>query len=220
MSILLGVSVGISALIFIFLIMVIFTPVQYKILLGKKDTIFFTADFTGGWLYRLVICHEKNHTNIRFSLLGISFHSPLKKRKAARKKVKSNSRQKKISPAYLPGNILKNKDFLKTAWQTLGEILITIKPQQLNFKARIGMNDPYYTGMVVGAAAALTNINDSYALNVIPLWDEELLEGEVSIRGSLITAIILHKLLKLLFTKAAFNFWLDLKRSKLKNPAT
>lgn len=73
-----------------------------------------------------------------------------------------------------------------------GKLLL---PQKLNAKITFGFEDPYYTGKVLGWAAALIPIYGDH-LDITPDFEKRTLKGNLRIKGSLRRYKILHLLWK------------------------
>ena len=69
-------------------------------------------------------------------------------------------------------------------------ILRHIRPSRLEGRLRIGFDDPYRTGQALQAAALLMPLYRD-RVQIIPVFEEEVLEGELKMRGRIRLAVLL-----------------------------
>lgn len=69
-------------------------------------------------------------------------------------------------------------------------ILRHIRPSRLEGRLRFGFDDPYHTGQALQAAALLMPLYRD-RVQIIPVFEEEVLEGELKMRGRIRLAVLL-----------------------------
>lgn len=93
-----------------------------------------------------------------------------------------------------------NKEMLRLIKRQLFGIVRHILPVKLNGRIKFGFDDPFKTGQI------LTYVSPFYGLyakklELIPVFDEAVLEGDVRMKGRIRIGTILAKAVRLLFNK-------------------
>lgn len=110
---------------------------------------------------------------------------------------------------------LLTEDSTKRAWDTckvrLGKLLRAILPRKIILDIVYGLNDPYYTGIVLTIYDVLyTYLNK--AVNIYPVYDEQTVRAKGKLRGHITLAVVLWHLLIVLLDKDCRAFYRKVKR--------
>lgn len=92
------------------------------------------------------------------------------------------------------------KKLLSAAIRLLKSLLKGVKPNDFYLVGTLGMSDPAITGQIVGAAWALNGILDK-RIEIDAVFDREVIEGEFSIKGHIVPAMMLFYILRFILTK-------------------
>ncbi|KJS22886.1 MAG: hypothetical protein VR72_03750 [Clostridiaceae bacterium BRH_c20a] len=215
MNILLGILTAIIAIIFMLIILLLFIPISYKLLVGYKEKMYLHTQIESEKLYQFNIRYKQGSINFSPSILGFSFTFDTQKEN--KKEKTSSSKKNSAKTTHRFRDILDNSDLLKSAFHTVIAIINIVKPKELVFNGSVGFADPYNTGMLLGMVAVLDSMNEAFIINVTPLWDEEYFEGEIHLAGRFVLAIILFKIIKLLLSRPSIKFWRYLRKNKMQN---
>lgn len=103
----------------------------------------------------------------------------------------SQPRAKKSSPADHFRNITPER-----IWHLLQKLWPILSPHYLMFNARIGFDEPHYTGWLMALAGFLQRQNSSYSIHLEGVWDEPCLEGHIMVAGKFCPAALVWQMLK------------------------
>ncbi len=123
---------------------------------------------------------------------------------------KNKDKEKNEKPAYS----YFTKEVLKKGLECILKVLNHCKPRQFQLQAKVGFDDPMYTGLlygIIGAGFAILNKNN---INLQPTFEEEGLEGNFIIGGSIRIGYLLLVAIGFVLTKPFRSILL--KNSKLK----
>lgn len=95
-----------------------------------------------------------------------------------------------------------NQGLTGHALNRLGRILSSIHPRSLHLEALIGTGEPDTTGYLYGAFWALRPFLSRRSRIVItPDFERQILEGEVSLRGHIMAAVLLHHIVRVILDR-------------------
>lgn len=100
----------------------------------------------------------------------------------------------------------KNRETIRLLWNQVMALLCHLKPRKLEGSIRFGFENPYTTGQI------LMYISPFYGLyartvDVIPVFDEEVLEGRLFIKGRVRAATVLWLACKVFRDKNLRRLW-------------
>lgn len=94
----------------------------------------------------------------------------------------------------------KNKATLAMCYNRISRVLKHIIPRKLSGYARFGFEDPALTGQILSIYSVLYPfIHDK--IQVVPEFNEEILEGKLYVKGRIRVAVVLWAAVKLYFSK-------------------
>lgn len=95
-----------------------------------------------------------------------------------------------------------NQDLVKHALSRLGKIIKSIRPRTLWAEAVVGLGEPDTTGYLYGAYWTIKPfLGKNCRVTVTPDFERQILEGKVSLRGRLVTAVILYQVVRVVLDK-------------------
>ncbi len=95
-----------------------------------------------------------------------------------------------------------NQDLVKHALSRLGKIIKSIRPRELRAEAVVGLGEPDTTGYLYGAYWMLKPfLGKNCRITVTPDFEQQILEGNVVLRGRMITAVLLYQVVRVVVDK-------------------
>jgi len=147
--------------------------------------------------------------------LNIQEKSKKEKDKADSEKGKDTKSAKRIG---FDSSYLK-KDVIQKAFALVFKILKHCLPKTLSIHARIGFNDPMYTGFLCALNSQLCVLITKLDINIQPVFDEEVIEGRFSIGGRIWLPYLILVMIGFLITKPIRNIlFLKMKRKNKGGP--
>lgn len=146
-------------------------------------------------------------------LLGITKKINIKEM-SHRKQAKNASKQSKDAKSakskkgFDSGTYLK-KDIIQKAFSSILKLLKHCSPKTLSIYARIGFNDPMYTGFLCAFNSQLCFLVNKYDINIQPVFDDEVIEGRFSIGGRIWLPYLILVMIGFLITKPIRNILLS-----------
>jgi hypothetical protein len=179
----------------------LFVPFRYSVVARKHEDTNIKAN--GSWLFGLVgITFFKkfgNKSKLHVRLLQIRIE--INKRKNMKLSPKTDSKDlKNDKKTRIRGSFL-DKDFLKPAIKALKELFYHIKPRRFKLEGRYGFEDPFYTGIALASFNIIQPLFTNYDVNVCPVFEEEIFEGNFLIKGRLILIAVVVIAIKTIFNK-------------------
>lgn len=95
-------------------------------------------------------------------------------------------------------NLVLDSGWRDLIWHLFEELWRIVQPNQMIIKARIGFDEPHYTGWMMGLAGILQRQNSCYRIDLEGVWDEPCMEGQMVISGKFCLAELFWQLLKFL----------------------
>lgn len=139
--------------------------------------------------------------------LNIQEKSKKEKDKADSKKGK-DTKSAKSKKGFNSGTYLK-KDIIQKAFSSILKLLKHCSPKTLSIYARIGFNDPMYTGFLCAFNSQLCFLVNKYDINIQPVFDDEVIEGRFSIGGRIWLPYLILVMIGFLITKPIRNILLS-----------
>ncbi len=92
------------------------------------------------------------------------------------------------------------KQLISAAMKLIKSLLRGVKPRDFCLKGTLGLSDPSLTGEIAGAAWAMNGIFDK-RIELEAVFDREVIEGEFSVKGHIIPALMLFYIVRFIVTK-------------------
>lgn len=177
---------------------IIFIPVVYSVEGEKEEYYFLLVRIS--WLFSLIsfIANKEENNKIEFFLkifgLRINLRG-LKKVKKQEKKKEIKKAEKKKQTTKKPFNryfCFFQQSFLDQAFRLIRRIFRHIKPKEYFLHLIYGFEDPADTGILTGIFYLLfPNISYRDTIRIQPVFEEEIIKGEINIKGRLIIAFLM-----------------------------
>jgi hypothetical protein len=183
------------------IILILFVPIFFHLQVSKYNDLILWAKVN--WLFNAIYCHIKKEGDqnlvIILKIFGLQIY--LKEGRAKKKK-----KEKKY---YFKA--LLNKPFLTKAFQFIKRVLKHIVPQEFRVRLSYGFDNPANTGILCGFIALFSAYFSGYDIFLNPIFDQEILEGELFLKGRLFCFVITYYILQLVLSK---TFWKTIKEAK------
>lgn len=182
------------------LAMLLIAPIKYCIVGQRQERSY--GEIKVSWLWGVEVCYSYDsqagfNNYIKLLCKKISFHGRKNKAAAAKKK-------------NFDFKYLLDKAFLKKAIKFFKDMVDHIKPQTFVLNGKIGLDNPFNTAMAIGMLSLL----DMPGVTIEPIFDEEILEGKLEIRGEVVIGIVLMMFIKFLITQPVRNIVIKLIKNK------
>ncbi|MCX7710395.1 MAG: DUF2953 domain-containing protein [Clostridia bacterium] len=187
------------------LLLILIIPIRYSLLGAKEETILFQAEIS--WLFNGIRGSagytSENGFSSKMLLVGreIRFNEPSDKTKQRKREKKETSVEWKD---------VMNQEFLNSVLQFLKDFFKHSMPQRFEISGRYGFEDPFVTGIACSFISALNLPN----INIVPEFEDEILEGRLLIQGRLILGVITILFVRFLLTKPVRNIIKKMMRKK------
>ena len=208
MGLVLYILIYLFLIIFVLLAMIIFVPIVYSVEGVKEDHYLFA--FRISWLGKIIniIVNKQENKKIDFFLVIFGFHIPLSDSKRIKKRnkkgeIKKQRRKRKKTKKGINSYYsffqrpLIDKSFL-LGKRVLGHVF----PKKYYLHLIYGFEDPADTGMLTGLFYVIfPNIANSDMMKLHPVFDEEIIQGEINIKGRIIVAVLIYYFLQFYFAQ-------------------
>jgi|GEM_PF-3082306 len=208
MGLVLSVLTNLFIIIFVLLAMIFFIPVVYSVEGAKEEQYFFTIRISWLWKAINIIVNKKENKKIEFFMSIFGFRIPLHNREEAQKRSKkkeikkTDKARKKIKKDFNRYFSFLRRSFLDKSLLFIRRVLRHVLPKQFRLHLIYGFEDPSDTGMLTGLFFMLfPNISNSDIMRIYPVFDEEIIQGEISIEGKIILAVIIFCFLQFYFAE-------------------
>ncbi|MFW6135020.1 MAG: DUF2953 domain-containing protein [Elusimicrobiota bacterium] len=188
--------------------MIIFIPVVYSIEGAKEESYFFTLRIS--WLGKMIsfILNKEEYKKMDFFLTIFGFRITLQDHKKIQKKrkkgeIKKRERKRKKEKQ----NINKyfsffQRSFLDQSFRLIRRVFRHIMPKEYHFHLIYGFEDPADTGMLTGLFYLLfPTIFNTDMMKINPVFDKEMIQGEISIKGRIIIFVLIYYFLQFYFAR-------------------
>lgn len=92
----------------------------------------------------------------------------------------------------------RTKEAIRLCRKTIGKILHHIMPRTVKGELVFGFEDPYTTGQLLAGICAFYPLYQDHIL-ISPMFDQEILEGELTVKGRIYTFVFVYLAVKLYF---------------------
>jgi len=176
--------------------LVFFVPIFFNIQVSKYNSLLLWIKVN--WLFNAIYCHIRKEGDqnpvVIVRILGLKI--PIEREEAQKKKKEKIKKEKKFD-----FKALLNKPFLTKAFQFIKKILKHILPQEFRVRLSYGFDNPANTGILCGFVALFSTYFSEYDICLNPIFDQEILEGELSLKGRLFCFVITYYILQLVLSK-------------------
>ena len=181
----------ILAICLILIILLFFMPIFFYIQVSKYNGLILWAKVN--WFFNAIYCHIKKEgdQNLVIILKIFGLQIPIERERAKKKKKggKFDFRE------------LLNKPFLTKAFQFIKKVLKHIDPQEFRIRLSYGFDNPTNTGILCGFIALFSAYFSGYDIYLNPIFDQEILEGELFLKGRVFGFVITYYILQLVLSK-------------------
>jgi len=188
------------------IILILFVPIFFHLQVSKYNDLILWAKIN--WFFNAIYCHIKKEGDqnliIILNIFGLQIH--LKEGRAKKKKKEKIKKEKKFD-----FRALLNKPFLTKAFQFIKKVLKHIVPQEFRVRLSYGFDNPANTGILCGFIAFFSAYFSGYDIYLNPIFDQEILEGELFLKGRLFCFVITYYILQLVLSK---TFRKTIKKAK------
>ena len=188
--------------------MIIFIPVVYSIEGIKEEDYFFTLRIS--WLGRMInfIVNKEEHKKMDFFLTIFGFRVTLQDRKKVQEKKKKGEikkREKKRKKAKQEFNKyfgFFQRSLLDKLFLFIKRVIGHILPKKYRLHLLYGFEDPADTGMLTGLFFILfPTIPNSDMMKINPVFDKEMIQGEITIKGRIIIVVLIYYFIQFYFAQ-------------------
>jgi len=188
--------------------MIIFIPVVYSIEGIKEEDYFFTLRIS--WLGRMInfIVNKEEHKKMDFFLTIFGFRVTLQDRKKVKEKKKKGEikkREKKRKKAKQEFNKyfgFFQRSLLDKLFLFIKRVIGHILPKKYRLHLLYGFEDPADTGMLTGLFFILfPTIPNSDMMKINPVFDKEMIQGEITIKGRIIIVVLIYYFIQFYFAQ-------------------
>ncbi|MDD3270172.1 MAG: hypothetical protein PHX14_12710 [Syntrophomonadaceae bacterium] len=191
------------------ILLFILVPIRYELGFAYHAHLNLYASIRQGVFFRFAM--EKMAGKSEFKLH--MFNIPLSLSKGSQDNKKSKQKSGSSSPLAVLRNLFRNKTY-----RPLGKLMIrlfqAIKPKHLQIKGKYGFDEPHYTSWANMLLLFISSDSPNYQIHMEPVWDEEQLDIEGFIKGSITIAGITWHIIRFVLSPSFWRFLIDLSRDK------
>ena len=186
----------ILAICLIAIMLVFFVPIFFNIQVSKYNGLVLWVKVN--WLFNALYCYiEKRGSQKPVAIVRIlGLKIPIERERAQKKKKEKIKKEKKYD-----FRVLLNKSFLTKVFEFIKKVLKHIVPQEFRARLSYGFDNPANTGILCGFTALFSAYYSGYDICLDPIFDQEILEGELSLKGRLLCFVITYYVLQLVLSK-------------------
>jgi len=186
----------ILAICLILIMLVFFVPIFFHLQVSKYNSLLLWIKVS--WLFNAFCCYiEKRGSQKPVAIVRIlGLKIPIERGRAQKKKKEKIKKEKKFD-----FKALLNKPFLAKVFQFIIKVLKHIVPQEFRVRLSYGFDNPANTGILCGFVALFSTYYSGYDICLDPIFDQEILEGELFLKGRLFCFVITYYVLQLVLSK-------------------
>jgi len=186
----------ILAICLILIMLVFFVPIFFYIQVSKYNGLVLWVKVN--WLFNAFYCYiEKKGSQKPVAIVKIlGLKIPIERERAKKKKKEKIKKEKKFN-----FRALLNQPFLTKVFQFIKKVLKHIVPQEFRARLSYGFDNPANTGILCGFVALFSAYFSGYDIYLNPIFDQEILEGELFLKGRLFCFVITYYILQLVLSK-------------------
>ncbi len=208
MGLLLYVLITLFLILLILFAMIIFIPIVYSIKGAKEECYFLTLRIS--WLWKIInfIVNKEEHKKMDFFLTIFGFRVTLQDRKKVQEKRKKGeikkleSKRKKAKQEINKYFSFFQRSFLDQSFRLIRRVFKHIIPKEYSLHLIYGFEDPADTGMLTGLFYLLfPSIYNSDMMKINPVFDKEMIQGEIGIKGRIIIVVLIYYFIQFYFAQ-------------------
>lgn len=178
------------------IVLIFFVPIFFHLQVSKYNELILWAKVH--WFFNAIYCHIKKEGDqnlvVILKIFGLQIH--LKEGREKKKKKEKIKKEKKYN-----FRVLLNQTFLTKIFQFIKKVLKHIVPQEFRAKLFYGFDNPANTGILCGFIALFSAYYSGYDIFLNPIFDQEIMEGELFLKGRLFCFVITYYILQLVLSK-------------------
>jgi len=186
----------------VLIFLILFVPFRYSVIADKHECVFIKAQCS--WLFGLTgfaFSKKSGSKSMLYArLVNIRFKINKEKKAKHTRKIKSHDHKNNFSAPRKAGRFL-DMDFIKAVIKAVKELFYHIKPQKFKLEGRYGFEDPFYTGIALASINIMRPLFSNYDVNVYAVFEDEVLEGSLLIKGRMVLIAAVFIALKTIFNK-------------------
>jgi len=178
------------------IMLVFFVPIFFNVQVSKYNGLVLWVKVN--WLFNAFCCYiEKKGSQKPVAIVRIlGLKIPIERERAQKKKKEKIKKENKFD-----FKVLLNQPFLTKAFQFIKKVLKHILPQVFRVRLSYGFDNPANTGILCGIIALFSTYYSRYDIYLEPIFDQEILEGELFLKGRLFCFVITYYILQLVLSK-------------------
>lgn len=197
------------------ILLILFVPIKYKLSFDNHQQLNLQAALRYGAFLNICLNKRNGAAEYKLRILGIPL--PLKNTKAVKKAIK-NDKNHEIKPNdSLSWNLIRsffhNKTY-KPLGKLVGRIFNNLKPKYLIIKGEYGLFEPHNTAFLNILLSIVPQKPPHYIIQLEPVWDDEELDVEGFIKGSVTIAGIIYNLILFILNRSTFRLIIDMVKDK------
>ena len=209
MGLLLYVLITLFLILLILFAMIIFIPIVYSIEGAKEECYYLTLRISWLWKIFNFIVNKEEYKKMDFFLTIFGFRVTLQDRKKVKEKKKKKGEIKKLESKRKKAKQKINKylsffqrSFLDQSFRLIRRVFRHIIPKEYSMHLIYGFEDPADTGMLTGFFYLLfPTIHNSDMMKINPVFDKEMIQGEISIKGRIIIVVLIYYFIQFYFAQ-------------------
>lgn len=187
----------ILAALIILITLVLIVPFEFYLNAQKKEAASITAKLS--LIYGLFSLHftkrYSQQPKICIRIFGLRKIIRMDKNNKSKKRRKQKPKEQDDFRNYL------DADYLKSVLSSIKKVLSHIKVKKFGIEGRLGLDDPYITGIVCALLNVLSTEPKFKNFKINMVFDDEVIEGKGIIQGRGVLAYIIYIALKLYLSR-------------------
>ncbi|MHB1654478.1 MAG: DUF2953 domain-containing protein [Desulfitobacteriaceae bacterium] len=164
--------------------------------------------------------HLKQNMDIVLTILGLNRKIKVRLKSTGAKSKKDTEHSENVKTVGSKklsnfGQYLK-RDVIQKAISVFLKLLKHCQPTTLSIHAKIGFNDPLYTGLLYAFNSQFYLLFNKYDINIQPVFDEEIVEGRFLIGGRIWLPYLILVMIGFLISKPIRNIFISNFKRKIK----
>ena len=191
------VIIGYILLIFLILLLaILFIPVIFHIHAIKTDSLYLLISIHCFFYAVSFNLEKKENEKLTINVKVFGIRIPVKINESKEKEQKKAKKEGKYNYKYFL-----NKAFLEKIFQLIKKILKHISPRRLKIRLKYGFDNPADTGILHGFITMFSHYFSEYDVKLTPVFDREIMEGEIFLKGRLFICVIAFYVLQVIVSK-------------------
>ncbi len=221
-------------IIFALLLVILVIPFRYKFYLSKKTSL--KLFFKLAWLFNSAALVIVKNEDLTYSTYFEIFKARIVIKKQAKtneneitkeiepentrlnlqkkQSAKSEKRKKKKKRRQLEVSQFLNRNFLQKVVKMVCDLLRWLQPDKFKVFLKIGFADPCNTGILAAVCYSI-GLTEVRGFGIRPIFEEEVFEGIVSVRGRINIGALLYIVGKFILSKPVLNILINRKGTKV-----